>query len=105
MNCESCIYYPPSSLDGKPCCFCDPTAPLLNCYKRKDDTQMTMRECERHEQIYKKLLEKFHPTITFDSKDCTPEELQCIKAALLRSVAIEELNIMELRRKDDEENG
>ena len=29
MNCESCIYYPPSSLDGKPCCFCDPIDPLL----------------------------------------------------------------------------
>lgn len=61
---------------------------------------MTIQECEHREQIYKKLLEKFHPTITFDSRDCTPEELLCIKAALLRSVAIEELNILELRRKD-----
>lgn len=66
---------------------------------------MTIQECKRRERIYKKLVEKFLPTFTFDSKDCTPEELQCIKAALLRSVAIEELNIMELRRKDDEENG
>lgn len=39
---------------------------------------MTIQECERREQIYKKLLEKFHPAITFDSKDCTPEELECI---------------------------
>lgn len=23
--------------DGKPCCFCDPTDPLLNCYQRKDE--------------------------------------------------------------------
>ena len=22
---------------GKPCCFCDPIDPLLNCYQRKDD--------------------------------------------------------------------
>lgn len=22
--CESCIYYPHSSCDGKPCCLCDP---------------------------------------------------------------------------------
>lgn len=62
---------------------------------------MTIQECEHREQIYKKLLEKFHPTMTFDSRDCTPEELLCIKAALLRSVAIEELNIIELRRKDN----
>lgn len=38
MNeCESCIHYPPSAAGGKPCCFCDPTDPLLNCYQRKDD--------------------------------------------------------------------
>lgn len=36
-DCESCIHYPPSSLDGKPCCFCDEIDPLLNCYQRKDD--------------------------------------------------------------------
>lgn len=29
--------YPPSAAGGKPCCFCDPTDPLLNCYQRKDD--------------------------------------------------------------------
>lgn len=34
---ESCIHYPPIASDGKPCCFCDPIDPLLNCYKRKDD--------------------------------------------------------------------
>ena len=27
--CESCIYYPPSSCDGKPCCVCDPDEPLM----------------------------------------------------------------------------
>lgn len=36
-DCESCIHYPPSALDGKPCCFCETTDPLLNCYQRKDD--------------------------------------------------------------------
>ena len=39
MNeCESCIHYPPSAADGKPCCFCDPIDPLLNCYQRKDES-------------------------------------------------------------------
>lgn len=36
-DCESCIHYPPSAADGKPCCFCDPIDQLLNCYQRKDD--------------------------------------------------------------------
>ncbi len=36
-DCESCSHYPPSASDGKPCCFCETTDPLLNCYQRKDD--------------------------------------------------------------------
>ena len=35
--CESCIYYPTSSCDGKPCCLCDPDDQMLNCYKRKEN--------------------------------------------------------------------
>lgn len=38
-DCESCIHYPTSAADGKPCCFCETTDPLLNCYQRKDDTE------------------------------------------------------------------
>lgn len=62
---------------------------------------MTIKECERRERIYKKLVGKFLPTFTFDSKDCTPEELVCFKVALLRSVAIEMLNIAELKKRKD----
>lgn len=35
--CESCIYYPPSSGDGKPCSMCDPDCTFLNCYSKKED--------------------------------------------------------------------
>lgn len=35
-GCESCVYYPPSSCDGKPCSVCDPDDPLLNCYEKKE---------------------------------------------------------------------
>lgn len=28
---------PKAITDGKPCCFCETTDPLLNCYQRKDD--------------------------------------------------------------------
>ena len=36
--CESCVHYPPSSCDGKPCCACDPDDPMLNCYQKKEST-------------------------------------------------------------------
>lgn len=61
---------------------------------------MTIQECENRECICKKLLEKLK-TFTFDSDDCTPEELECIKMSLLRSVAIEQLNIAELKKRKD----
>ena len=38
-ECETCIYYPPSCLNGKPCCVCDPSDPLLNCYQEKEGTK------------------------------------------------------------------
>ncbi len=34
--CESCIYYPPSSCDGKPCTMCDPNNVYLNCHCEKN---------------------------------------------------------------------
>ena len=35
-DCESCVYYPPSSCDGKPCAVCEPDDPFLNCYEEKE---------------------------------------------------------------------
>lgn len=34
--CETCVYYPPSSCDGKPCTQCDITNPFLSCYMEKE---------------------------------------------------------------------
>ena len=42
--CESCVYYPPSSCDGKPCCVCDPNDPALNCYC-KDESRVECHTC------------------------------------------------------------
>lgn len=39
-SCESCIFNPPSSGDGKPCCMCDPSDELLNCHIRRDDNSV-----------------------------------------------------------------
>lgn len=45
-ECENCIYYPPSSLDGKPCCMCGPNDPLLYCYcERIDISCQTKKDC------------------------------------------------------------
>ena len=30
--CESCVHYPPSSGDGKPCSMCDNDIPVLDFY-------------------------------------------------------------------------
>ena len=35
-DCESCVYYPPSSCDGKPCSICEPDDLFLNCYEKKE---------------------------------------------------------------------
>lgn len=37
--CETCVYYPPSCSDGKPCCVCDPEDPLFNCYCKKEGAE------------------------------------------------------------------
>ncbi len=34
--CETCVYYPPSSCDGKPCTQCDITNPFRTCYREKE---------------------------------------------------------------------
>ena len=35
--CADCRWSPPSSLDGKPCCACDPDDPLMNCYEKREE--------------------------------------------------------------------
>lgn len=36
--CETCVHYPPSSMDGKPCSMCNPNEPFLNCYQKREET-------------------------------------------------------------------
>lgn len=33
MGCGTCVFYPPSACDGKPCCACDTDDALFNCYQ------------------------------------------------------------------------
>ena len=64
---------------------------------------MTVQECRNRERIFKRLLGKFQPTSTFDSNDLTLDELACIELSVKRSIAIEQLNIAELKKKDGDE--
>ena len=45
--CKTCIYYPPSSCDGKPCTQCDPESLFHNCYVNKEDYSTKERMDER----------------------------------------------------------
>lgn len=38
VDCKDCRYYPPSSLNGKPCTQCDMGNPLMNCFSQKEET-------------------------------------------------------------------
>lgn len=46
-DCESCIYYPPSSCDGKPCSVCDPDDLYLNCYEKREYENDQNNDAER----------------------------------------------------------
>jgi len=45
MYCDTCIHAPPSSLDGKPCCFCNPDDPMMSSYATKI-TESTLEEMD-----------------------------------------------------------
>lgn len=43
-NCEDCIYYPPSSGDGKPCSVCNVEDPFMSCHVQKNN--LSYDKCE-----------------------------------------------------------
>ena len=44
--CQTCVYYPPSSCDGKPCTQCEPENPFLSCYREKEFVLDAYKECK-----------------------------------------------------------
>lgn len=49
MSCDTCVFYPPSACDGKPCCVCDTDDVLFNCYQpacEKEGADMVEYELE-----------------------------------------------------------
>ena len=50
MGCDTCVFYPPSACDGKPCCVCDTDDVLFNCYQPAFEDGGVKREsvaCQR----------------------------------------------------------
>lgn len=41
--CDTCVYNPPSSCDGKPCGMCDPNDIYPNCYEEKETEDEPLR--------------------------------------------------------------
>ena len=41
MSVEKCKWFPPSSLGGKPCTFCEPDSLLSNCYEEREEKPIT----------------------------------------------------------------
>ena len=39
QDCDSCIYYPPSSCDEKPCSVCENDEPMMNCCIEKEGAE------------------------------------------------------------------
>lgn len=57
--CESCMHYPPSSLSGKPCSYCEPERPEspFNCYSKRDDDDI-MEESESRKYIREEVMKQ-----------------------------------------------
>lgn len=56
-DCESCIHYPPSSLDGKPCCFCYPGT-TMSYFQKKEQKPMFEEKIIWHEITTRPLTEE-----------------------------------------------
>lgn len=66
--CETCVYYPPSSGDGKPCSCCNPDDPLMNCYSERE-----------MEDIYKEIIKYLLDWIEDEHMGARAEAVKCIK--------------------------
>lgn len=69
---RSCMYWPPSSCDGKPCTQCDTSNPYLNCYQKRPkgrpkgsgqyNQQYRIRLSEKQKEQLQSIAAKNHKT-------------------------------------------
>ena len=72
--CKTCVYYPPSSCDGKPCTQCDPERLFHNCYVNKED-YITKERMDKRLAMMHKLYPDAKPTNSDRIRAMTDEEL------------------------------
>ena len=82
--CKTCVYYPPSSCDGKPCTQCDPERLFHNCYVNKEDYITKERMDERLAMMHRLYTESEEKHIFAPSEPIT-------NADRIRSMTDEEL--------------
>ena len=88
--CKTCVYYPPSSCDGKPCTQCDITNPFLTCYREKEfivkffqqerkPTNADRIRSMTDEKLAEWYFDKFFPCVPYCSmlQDGCPEHDDC----------------------------
>ena len=54
MGCDTCVFYPPSACDGKPCCVCDTDDALFTAINQLVKMGVMKREsvaCQRKGRI------------------------------------------------------
>lgn len=55
---KGCRHWPPSSSDGKPCCYCDTSNPYMNCYTPKGQKGRPKKPEAMREQFKLRLNDK-----------------------------------------------
>lgn len=86
--CETCAYYPPSSLNGKPCAYCEPAAPLLSCYRaKKGDAKVKEKYWDRitklNERQEKKGKEKYGEILEENTTLTTEQRIEHLEEELI----------------------
>ena len=81
---RGCKHWPPSSADGKPCCYCDTSNPLMNCYTPKGTKGRPKKQNPMKEQFRVRLTnEQRNQLKTLAAKN------ELSEAAMLRKLVVE----------------
>ena len=86
--CETCAYYPPSSMGGKPCGYCEPADPLLNCYMVKEGNERVKETywdkiTKLNERQEKKGYEKYGVSLEENTTLTTEQRIEHLEEELI----------------------
>ena len=69
--CEACIYYPPSSCDGKPCSQCDPESHFNNHFESKELViYVPSKNCETNADRIRSMSDEELAEMFWNRADC-----------------------------------